>query len=177
MKERWDDLVSITCLAGIRSATSQRKTESHAFPGQLGRYSLPVRRSAPQRVVLRSAGRLSKKSLPIFDTHWLAVSRFIVILASGHGSGKVDKQCNSSDVAVQTGIWVHPGTFAACGMFFGGLINLDLWAVLTCCPPCWFRIAFVRCLWLFSCVSRGSYSLDRLVGIFMQGRTLQPSKK
>ena len=41
----------------------------------------------------------AKKSLPIFDTHWLVVSRLMVILARGHGSGKVDKQCNSSDVS------------------------------------------------------------------------------
>ena len=34
----------------------QRKTQSLASRGQLGRYSLPVRRSAPQGVVLRPAG-------------------------------------------------------------------------------------------------------------------------
>ena len=41
----------------------------------------------------------AKKSLPIFDIHWLGLSILIVILARGHGSGRVDKQCKNSDVS------------------------------------------------------------------------------
>ena len=40
---------------------------------------------------------IRKKSLPILDTHWHAVSRLMV--ASGHGSDNVDRQCSSSDVS------------------------------------------------------------------------------
>ena len=32
-------------------------------------------------------------------THWLALSMLIVILARGHGSGKVDRQWSNSDVS------------------------------------------------------------------------------
>ena len=38
-------------------------------------------------------------NVPILGAHWLAVSRLMVILARGHGSGKVEKQCSSLDVS------------------------------------------------------------------------------
>ena len=41
----------------------------------------------------------AKKSRHILETHWLGFSISIVILARGHGSGNVDRQCNSSDVS------------------------------------------------------------------------------
>ena len=41
----------------------------------------------------------AKKSRHILETHWLGFSILIVILARGHGSGNVERQCNSSDVS------------------------------------------------------------------------------
>ena len=57
---------------------------------------------------------ICKENVSIF-AHWLAVSRLMVILARGHGSGKVDKQCTwvvvgrQGVLAAETGIWVIPG--------------------------------------------------------------------
>ena len=45
------------------------------------------------------ANSSAKKSLPIFETHWLALSILMVILARGQGSGRVDRQCNSPEVS------------------------------------------------------------------------------
>ena len=42
---------------------------------------------------------ISKEKSSHFETHWLALSMFIVILASDQGSGRVDRQCSSSDVS------------------------------------------------------------------------------
>ena len=107
MKERWGDLVSSTCLAGIRRATSHSEKNSITRSSRSARTPFTVLKafciSGVCTAVCGSPGRWTyssaKKSLPIFDTHWLAVSRLMVILARGHGSGKVDKQCNSSDVS------------------------------------------------------------------------------
>ena len=62
-----------------------------------------------------------------------------MILARAQGAGKVDKQCSSSDMSCGgTGEFlrlspvfeVFVGAFAACGVFFKGLIYfLELWAV------------------------------------------------
>ena len=48
------------------------------------------------RVVYSSA----KKRRHILETHWLALSMLIVILARGHGSGKVERQWSNSDVTL-----------------------------------------------------------------------------
>ena len=42
----------------------------------------------------------AKNSLPISETLWLALSMLMVILARGHGSGRVDRQCSNSEVAL-----------------------------------------------------------------------------
>ena len=41
----------------------------------------------------------AKNNLPIFETHWLALSMLMVILARGQGSGRVERQCNSPEVS------------------------------------------------------------------------------
>ena len=47
---------------------------------------------------VRLAYSSAKKRRHILDTHWLELFMLIVILASGHGSGSVERQCSSSDV-------------------------------------------------------------------------------
>ena len=48
---------------------------------------------------VRLAYSSAKKRRHILDTHWLELSILIVIFARGHGSGKVERQCSSSDVS------------------------------------------------------------------------------
>ena len=82
----------------------------------------------------------AKKRLPIFETHWLALSILIVTLTKGQESGRADRQCSSSDVSCSgellllwpvTGWLLNCDAFAACCMRFGGLICLlDLGAML-----------------------------------------------
>ena len=47
---------------------------------------------------VRLAYSSAKWSLHNFETHLLGVSMSMVILARGHGSGSVDKQCSNSEV-------------------------------------------------------------------------------
>ena len=42
---------------------------------------------------------ISKVESAQFGTHWLGLSISIVILARGHGSGSVDRQCSNSEVS------------------------------------------------------------------------------
>ena len=73
---------------------------------------------------------VSKKRRHILETHWLALSMLIVILAKGHGSGSVDRQWSNSDVT--TGNSLSFGLYGvvsfaalpllALRMFLGGII-------------------------------------------------------
>ena len=107
MKEKWGDLVSKTCLADIRRATSHSEKNSITRSSRSARTSFTVFRafwiSGVGTVELGSPGcwtyLSAKNSFPILDTHWLPVSRLMVILASGHGSGNVDRECSNSDVS------------------------------------------------------------------------------
>ena len=97
-----------------------------------------------------------------------------MILASGHGSGKVDKQCNSSDVSCR-GIpkflrsrpvfeWFSVPWLRV--VFTNHAASTYMLELLPSVSAVW---AVVEEGWV-SC-SGGSCALDRLVGIFMQGRT------
>ena len=50
---------------------------------------------------VRLAYSSTKYSLHNFETHWLGFSMSMVILARGHGSGNVDRQCSNSEVRSQ----------------------------------------------------------------------------
>ena len=77
---------------------------------------------------------VSKKRRHILETHWLALSMLIVILAKGHGSGSVDRQWSNSDVSsgATTGSSLSFGLYGvvsfaalpllALRMFLGGII-------------------------------------------------------
>ena len=70
---------------------------------------------------------VSKKRRHILETHWLALSMLIVILARGHGSGSVDRQWSNSDVSSgattgSSGCFICRASFAVLRMFLGGII-------------------------------------------------------
>ena len=62
------------------------------LPGCLG----PVTQRVPLLFVWHIRQQSSRHNL---ETHWLGFSISIVILARGHGSGSVDRQCSNSEVS------------------------------------------------------------------------------
>ena len=107
MKARCGDLVSRTCLAGANSATSHSARNSMTLFSSLGRAFWTAWRADSIFGVCEAEGVPSvylvyssaKKRRHILETHWLALSMLIVILARGHGSGKVERQWSNSDVS------------------------------------------------------------------------------
>ena len=99
--------MSNKCFAGIRKVTSHAERNSIILASSLGRMFWVAlnagSRSGTCAVVgtptVHLAYSSAKKSRHILETHWLGFSISIVILARGHGSGNVDRQCNSSVVS------------------------------------------------------------------------------
>ena len=85
----------------------------------------------------------AKKSRHILETHWLGFSISIVILARGHGSGNVDRQCNSSDVSSGA----ITGSSPSFGRYCMAVVALPLlWVLAASCAdwmrgPCWLTMA------------------------------------
>ena len=120
----------------------------------------------------------AKKRRHILETHWLALSMLIVILARGHGSGNVERQCSNSDVSsgattessLSFGLYLAVSAVAlpsaALCMYFRSIAHcLELGAMLanhcskvfTCTDGCpastgsIFRVVFGRCGKYVSC--------------------------
>ena len=124
--------MSNTCFAGMRKVTSHSERNSIILASRLGRMFWAALKAGSRSGTCAAVGtpavRLAyssaKKSRHILETHWLGFSMSIVILARGHGSGSVDRQCNKSDVssgAITGNILLNPimrpwGWVAACLM-------------------------------------------------------------
>ena len=83
---------------------------------------------------------VGKKSLPIWDTHWLAVSR-LMILASGHGSG-MDRQCSNSDVSCGGTVGSSCGWPQYLRDLSLCLLSLEASYTLWSCGPCCWTKAY-----------------------------------
>ena len=99
-------LASSTPWAGISKLTNHSAKNSIILASSLGKISstsLMAASTAWPRVLLgilsvRFAQSSEKYRRAILVTHWPSFSRSMVILASGHGSGRAVKQWRSSDV-------------------------------------------------------------------------------
>ena len=137
MNERWGDLVSSTCLAGIRRATSHSEKNSMIRSSRSARTPFTVLRALCISGVW-TAGvsghldaertHLQKKVFPFLIPIDLPCPRLMVILARGQGSGKVDKQCSSSDVSCGG----TAGSFLRLSRVFEGVLGAFccVWRVL-----------------------------------------------
>ena len=107
INDRCGDLVSRTCFAGTKSVTSHSARNSMILVSNLGRAFWTARNADSVSGTCEAVGMptvclaysSAKKRRHILETHWLQLSMLIVILARGHGSGSVERQCNSSDVS------------------------------------------------------------------------------
>ena len=137
---------------------------------------------------VRLACSSAKKSRHILETHWLGFSMSIVILARGHGSGSVDRQCNNSDVSSGA----ITGSSPSFRRYYVAVAVLPLlrcvWTLAASCAnwmrvPCWLITAFKylharmtarrvlgpSSVWFFAAVarmSRASSSGDRGCSVF-----------
>ena len=155
MKERCGDLVSRTCLVGAKNATSHSARNSMTLFSSLGRASWTAWKADSMFGVCDAVGVPSvcltyssaKKRRHILETHWLALSMLIVILARGHGSGKVERQWINSDVSsgAITGSSLSFGLYWVVSAVVLPLLRCacTLAASYTACSwgPCWLTIA------------------------------------
>ena len=147
--------MSNTCFAGMRKVTSHSERNSIILASRLGRMFWAALKAGSRSGTCAAVGtpavRLAyssaKKSRHILETHWLGFSMSIVILARGHGSGSVDRQCNNSDVSSGA----ITGSSPSFGRYCVAVAVLPLlrcvWTLAASCAnwmrvPCWLTMAF-----------------------------------
>ena len=146
--------MSNTCFAGMRKVTSHSERNSIILASRLGRMSWAALNAGSRSGTCAAVGiptvRLAyssaKKSRHILETHWLGFSMSIVILARGHGSGSVDRQCNNSDVSSGAIAGSSPSFGRYCMAVAALPLLRCVWTLAASCAnwmrgPCWLTMA------------------------------------
>ena len=188
--------MSTKCFAGMRKVTSHSERNSIILASSLGRMFWVALKAGSRSGTCADVGTptvplaysSAKKSRHILETHWLGFSISIVILARGHGSGNVERQCNSSDVSSGAITGSSPSFGRYCIVAVALLLLRCVWVLAARCAdwmrgPCWLtialrylhaRMAALRVLgpssvWFLAAVarmSRASSSGDRGCSVF-----------
>ena len=146
--------MSTKCFAGMRKVTSHSERNSIILASSLGRMFWVALNAGSRSGTCAGVGTptvplaysSAKKSRHILETYWLGFSISMVILARGHGSGNVDRQCSSSDVSSGAITGSSPSFGRYCMVVVALLLLRCVWVLAARCAdwmrgPCWLTIA------------------------------------